>query len=165
MVGAYRQTYRNVIGAFGELPPGGEAFVKLIAGRAAQSWEANTGLDADGGAAGAITARLKSSQEADRADDRQGERRGGDSRRRVCSHRADGCRSTKKTAGLFSGFGGSGGWDRVDADRRSMAAGPGRSVIPRCSQLSRLTHQTTRTSIGLWAVSSVSGEAQRSDAR
>ena len=89
MVGAYRQTYRNVIGAFGELPPGGEAFVKLIAGRAAQSWEANTGLDADGGAAGAITARLKSSQEADRADDRQGERRGEDSRRRICAHRAD----------------------------------------------------------------------------
>ena len=32
----------------------------------------------------------------------------------------------EETAGLFSGFGGSGGQDRVDADRRSMA-GPGRS--------------------------------------
>ena len=32
----------------------------------------------------------------------------------------------EETEGLFSGFGGSGGRDRVDADRRSMA-GPGRS--------------------------------------
>jgi hypothetical protein len=117
----YPHVHGIVFGAFGEFSPGGKAFVKLVAGRAAQSWEMNTGLDADGGAAGAITARLKKRIALTIAKANAGEKiRGAEYVRtgRMPKH--------EETAGLFSGFGGSGGQDRVDADRRSMA-GPGRS--------------------------------------
>ena len=117
----YPRVHGIVFGAFGELSSGGKAFVKLIAGRAAQSWEANTGLDASGGAAGAIAARLKKRIALTIAKANAGEKiRGAEYVRtgRMPKH--------EETAGLFSGFGGSGGRDRADADRRSMA-GPGRS--------------------------------------
>ena len=110
-----------VFGAFGELSKGGKAFVKLVSERAAQSWEASTGLSADGGAAVAITARLKKRIALTIAKANAGEKiRGAEYVRtgRMPKH--------EETAGLFSGFGGGGGRDRVDADRRSMA-GPGRS--------------------------------------
>ena len=117
----YPRVHGVVFGAFGELSSGGKKFVKLIAGRAAQSWEANTGLDASGGAAGAIAARLKKRIALTIAKANAGEKiRGAEYVRtgRMPKH--------EETAGLFSGFGGSGGRDRADADRRSMA-GPGRS--------------------------------------
>ena len=109
-----------MFGAFGELSSGGRAFVKLVAERAALSWELETGLDS-AAAAGAITARLRKQIALTIAKANSGGKiRGADYVRtgRMPKH--------EETEGLFSGFGGSGGRDRVDADRRSMA-GPGRS--------------------------------------